>query len=240
MQVAALVPNGRGGLYPGRIAIEGGRVSGVQLHRDTGSPEVDLDLRPHVALPGFMDLQINGAFGHDITSAPESMWPIGSQLPRNGVTAFLPTVITSPARQRQGAYRAMAARPAGYAGAVPLGLHVEGPALLPNRAGGSPGWGACRRHSRPGGRARGLSSHRRPRHPRARTAQRGVLHRATRGPRESSSHSGTQEPPRPRRPTRSGRARPRSPTSSTGWPRCTTGSLVPWALPCCIPPPASR
>lgn len=138
MQVAALVPNGRGGLYPGRIAIEGGRVSRVQLHRDTGSPEVDLDLRPHVALPGFMDLQINGAFGHDITSAPESMWPIGSQLPRHGVTAFLPTVITSPARQRQGAYRAMAARPVGYAGAVPLGLHVEGPALLPNRAGVHP------------------------------------------------------------------------------------------------------
>ena len=138
MQVAALVPNGRGGLYPGRIAIEAGRVSAVQFHRDAGSPEVDLDLRPHIALPGFIDLQINGAFGHDITSAPESMWTIGALLPRHGVTAFLPTVITSPARQRQAAYRAMAAEPAGYAGAAPLGLHVEGPALLPNRAGVHP------------------------------------------------------------------------------------------------------
>lgn len=139
MQVAALVPNGRGGLYPGRIAIEAGRVSAIRSStRSASSPAADLDLRHHIALPGFIDLQINGAFGHDITSAPESMWPIGAQLPRHGVTAFLPTVITSPARQRQGAYRAMAARPAGYAGAVPLGLHVEGPALLPNRAGVHP------------------------------------------------------------------------------------------------------
>ena len=80
--------------------------------------------------PGFIDLQCNGAFGHDFTTNPATIWPVAAELPRYGVTAFLPTIITAPletttqARQilRQGP-------PAGWQGALPLGLHVEGPFL---------------------------------------------------------------------------------------------------------------
>src|SRR5260221_14392030 len=46
--------------------------------------------------PGFIDLQLNGAFGQDFTAAPQTIWEVGSKLPRYGVTAFLPTIITSP------------------------------------------------------------------------------------------------------------------------------------------------
>src|SRR5436305_9742858 len=46
--------------------------------------------------PGFIDLQINGAFGSDFTADPTTIWRVGEQLPKYGVTAFLPTVITSP------------------------------------------------------------------------------------------------------------------------------------------------
>ena len=46
--------------------------------------------------PGFIDLQFNGGFGHDFTDDPASIWHVAAQLPQYGVTAFLPTVITSP------------------------------------------------------------------------------------------------------------------------------------------------
>ena len=44
--------------------------------------------------PGFLDLQVNGGFGLDFTADPATIWDVAAQLPRYGVTAFLPTVIT--------------------------------------------------------------------------------------------------------------------------------------------------
>ncbi len=134
-----MVPNGRGGLYRGCITIAAGRIADVAPHRGgLASADEDLDLGSHVALPGFIDLQVNGAFGHDITTDPSTMWPIGERLLAHGVTAFLPTVITSPVKQRRAAYDAIRAHPPGYAGASPLGLHIEGPALSPDCAGTHP------------------------------------------------------------------------------------------------------
>ncbi len=134
-----MVPNGRGGLYRGCITVAAGRIADMAPHRDDDAiADEDLDFGSHVALPGFIDLQVNGAFGHDITTDPSTMWPIGERLLAHGVTAFLPTVITSPVQQRRAAYNAIRARPPGYAGASPLGLHIEGPALSPSRAGAHP------------------------------------------------------------------------------------------------------
>ena len=138
MRILVLLPNGRGRVYRGLITLEAGRIVGVETCGPGHASEADLDLLPHIALPGFIDLQLNGAFGHDITSRPETLWTIGEKLPRHGVTAFLPTVITSDAHRRQAAYAAIRARPDGYAGATPLGLHIEGPALSPSRAGAHP------------------------------------------------------------------------------------------------------
>jgi len=139
VQIVAMMPNGRGGLCRARITITNDRINEVVAFpagRDVDHE--DIDLSPHVVLPGFIDLQLNGAFGHDITAEPEKLWTIGAQLPRLGITAFLPTVITSEAHQRQAAYAAIQARPDGYKGAVPLGLHIEGPALSAARAGTHP------------------------------------------------------------------------------------------------------
>ncbi len=139
MRVIAMVPNGRGGLYRGCITIASGRIADVTLHQGDGAvADEDLDLLPHVALPGFIDMQVNGAFGHDITADASTMWPIGERLLGHGVTAFLPTVITSTPQHRHAAYDAIRTRPARYAGASPLGLHIEGPALSRLRAGAHP------------------------------------------------------------------------------------------------------
>ena len=139
MRVIAMLPNARGGLYRGCITIASGRIVEVSPHRGESDPgRGDLDFGLHVALPGFIDLQVNGAFGHDITTAPETIWAIGVRLLQHGVTAFLPTVITCPAQSRRAAYDAVRSPPARYAGAAVLGLHIEGPALSADRSGAHP------------------------------------------------------------------------------------------------------
>jgi N-acetylglucosamine-6-phosphate deacetylase len=86
--------------------------------------------------PGFIDMQLNGGFGHDFTAAPESIWAVAERLPTSGVTAFLPTIITAPLAQvRRGQAALAGGAPAGWRGAQPLGLHCEGPFLNPARKG---------------------------------------------------------------------------------------------------------
>jgi N-acetylglucosamine-6-phosphate deacetylase len=87
------------------------------------------------AVPGFIELQLNGAFGHDFTSDPASMWVVGGQLARHGITAFLPTIVTSERGSVDAALEAFSRPDSASTGAVPLGLHVEGPFISPARAG---------------------------------------------------------------------------------------------------------
>jgi N-acetylglucosamine-6-phosphate deacetylase len=97
-----------------------------------------LDAGGLTVAPGFVDLQVNGAFGFDITTDPSSMWDVGRLLPRTGVTSFCPTIITSAADTIEAARTAIAERPDDYLGAEPLGLHIEGPHLSPMRRGTHP------------------------------------------------------------------------------------------------------
>lgn len=86
-----------------------------------------------------VDLQVNGAAGHDLTSDPDRLWDVAAALPRYGVVAFLPTVITSDPAVPDRALEVLAAGPpAGWSGATPLGLHLEGPMLAPGRKGAHP------------------------------------------------------------------------------------------------------
>jgi N-acetylglucosamine-6-phosphate deacetylase len=95
-----------------------------------------LDARGRLLAPGLIDLQLNGAFGLDFTAAPETIWEVGARLPCYGVTAFLPTIITSPLATVAAAQRVLqAGPPAGYTGAAALGLHLEGPFLNPAKRG---------------------------------------------------------------------------------------------------------
>ena len=83
-----------------------------------------------------IDLQVNGAGGHDLTEAPERLWDVAAALPRFGVTAFLPTLVSPSWAIVDRAQAALAGGPPpGFDGASPLGWHVEGPFLNPARAG---------------------------------------------------------------------------------------------------------
>jgi N-acetylglucosamine-6-phosphate deacetylase len=89
-----------------------------------------------VTSAGYLDLQVNGAAGHDLTEDPESVWAVGEALVKYGVSAFLPTLVSPSWVVVDRARQALAAGPpAGYGGADVLGWHVEGPFLSPARAG---------------------------------------------------------------------------------------------------------
>ena len=128
------------------------RGPGAVLHEDGRIVEV-LDGRPadaadHLALPagilgpGLIDLQVNGGFGVDVSSADEAGWKtIAAALPSTGVTAYQPTFTTAPIEMLvAGLDRAVAARQRLAVGpyARLLGVHLEGPFLSPARPGVHP------------------------------------------------------------------------------------------------------
>jgi N-acetylglucosamine-6-phosphate deacetylase len=85
---------------------------------------------------GFVDLQVNGIGAVDVAAADAESWPtLDARLVASGVTAWCPTLVTSPLD----AYAAPLGRIAAAArrpGPVPavLGAHLEGPFI-----GGAPG-----------------------------------------------------------------------------------------------------
>lgn len=120
------------------VEVANGAISAVQrrsAERLASTTEL-LEATSLLVAPGLIDLQINGAFGHDFTGNPESIWEVGAMLPRSGVTSFLPTIVSSPPDVAMRALEVLAAGPPkGYVGATPLGLHFEGPMLAPSRRG---------------------------------------------------------------------------------------------------------
>ena len=81
-------------------------------------------------LPGFVDLQVNGAFGVDVASESSRLPELSRALLSTGTTSYLPTVISSPEGIYEEALPAIGAAQtlAGSSrGAEVLGVHLEGP-----------------------------------------------------------------------------------------------------------------
>lgn len=119
---------------PADVGIVGGRI--VSIGPGASERATVIDVAGAVVAPGFVDMQINGGFGHDFTRNPQSIWTVGEGLRRHGTTAFLPTLVSTDLDQIERAQRVVTAGPpAGYRGASVWGLHVEGPFLAPTRCG---------------------------------------------------------------------------------------------------------
>ena len=132
-----LLTDGRA-IRNGAIVVEDGKI--LAAGPSTGLPipasAERLDAEGAYITPGFFDLQLNGGFGHDFTQNPGTIWEVAAQLPQYGVTAFLPTIITSPLENFEAAIEVMrAGPPPGFRGALPMGLHFEGPFLNPQKKG---------------------------------------------------------------------------------------------------------
>jgi N-acetylglucosamine-6-phosphate deacetylase len=121
---AALV---HGELVAGDVEVEGGTIVEVGL---AGG------VRGRVAVPGFVDLQVNGFGGVDfLAAATEDYAPAGEALLLTGVTAYQPTFITAA---ESTIVEALHALPSIGSRPKILGAHLEGPFLSPERLGTHP------------------------------------------------------------------------------------------------------
>ena len=117
----------RGELVPGDVEVEDGVIVEVGLPTTASGC---------IAVPGFVDLQVNGFAGVDFLSASTADYDrAGSALLEGGVTAYQPTFITAPESAMLDALRAM---PANGSSPRVVGAHVEGPFLSAERLGTHP------------------------------------------------------------------------------------------------------
>jgi N-acetylmuramic acid 6-phosphate etherase/N-acetylglucosamine-6-phosphate deacetylase len=127
--VGAALVDGR--LVPGDVAVDGAVLAAVGLPgQGTG-----------LAIPGLVDLQVNGYAGIDAAHAgPEEMGAMAAALARHGVLAFQPTLISGEPAATAAAVGqiAVAAERAAPGTATVLGVHLEGPFLAPGRSGAHP------------------------------------------------------------------------------------------------------
>jgi N-acetylglucosamine-6-phosphate deacetylase len=126
LEVEAALVDGK--LVPGDVEVADGVVTAVEL--------AGAGVRGRIAVPGFVDLQVNGFAGVDLMQADRAGYArVGAALLETGTTAYQPTLVTAPEDALVAALREV---PVGQAGPRIVGAHLEGPFLSPHRMGVHP------------------------------------------------------------------------------------------------------
>jgi len=114
------------------VLVDGDTIAWVGRGRPPERPDDEVIAEPgELIAPGFIDLQVNGYAGHDAGTGADAIAKISEALPATGVTAFLPTLISSPVEAGAEFIAAVGAA-AESTGARVLGAHVEGPFINPS------------------------------------------------------------------------------------------------------------
>lgn len=117
------------------IVIEDRRVQAVSTRRQAELPASSqrFDFPEMIAAPGFIDIHIHGNAGHDVMEAgDDALAALQNAMAKHGVTSYLPTTVSAPEgrilRALENLAQAIARKDnANQNGAVPLGIHLEGP-----------------------------------------------------------------------------------------------------------------
>lgn len=118
----------------GTVLLEGGTI--VDVSRGYLGADETHDVKDRFLTPGFVDLQVNGAFGVDVIEQPGRLNELSAKLLSTGVTSYLPTLISLPPTRYPALLPEISLDT--EEGAEPLGLHLEGPFLNPAKKGAHP------------------------------------------------------------------------------------------------------
>jgi N-acetylglucosamine-6-phosphate deacetylase len=110
-----------------------GRITSIDLVEPAAAAGDAAQLLRGTLLPGFVDLQVNGAGGRSVDEAtPAALDTVAEAVLAGSACAFLPTLITAPWDQLLEQVDAVSQWIGNWngRGAEPLGLHLEGPFLV--------------------------------------------------------------------------------------------------------------
>ena len=130
-----------GPISPGWLLVDGSRIERLGQGQPPAvlqGPSIQaIDCQDGFLMPGFIDLHVHGALGHEVMDAnPEGLRAMARFYAAHGVTGFLATTWTAS----QAAIREVLKNLEPLTGAIPggaslLGIHLEGPYLNPARCG---------------------------------------------------------------------------------------------------------
>lgn len=127
-----------GGLRPAEILIEGRRIAAVGEGLPAEGAEI-FDASGMTVGPGFIDVHVHGGGGHSFFTEDASRIEAYCEwAPKNGVTSFLISTVGRDAPATSAIFRALNPVIGREGGAEPLGFHLEGPFINPQRKGAFP------------------------------------------------------------------------------------------------------
>lgn len=133
--VAAALWSSSGVMADPLIVVEDGRVVAIHSRREREIPSTArvVDYSACMLAPAFLDIHIHGCAGQDVMQADASgMAAISRFLGVRGTGGFLATTVTAPLEATLRSLERMAAMmrsEQAWLGAVPCGIHLEGPFL---------------------------------------------------------------------------------------------------------------
>jgi N-acetylglucosamine-6-phosphate deacetylase len=135
MNISGLIVRPDGATVSGRVSFAAS-IEGIEARSSAGSDFI---------LPGFIDVQVNGAHGINVpTASTDEIAALAKHLAREGTTGFLPTAVTAPLGEIEQTHSRVAeamkltADVERVARAQILGMHLEGPFICAARLGAHP------------------------------------------------------------------------------------------------------
>ncbi len=122
------------------VVIERGMIVALEPEGVQPGPNDEvIDARDLWVIPGMIDIHVHGVDGADTMDATsEALQRMARFLAQHGVTAFLPTTISSSRRSILEAIQVVQQHSPEGTGAQCLGIHLEGPYLNPKYSGAQP------------------------------------------------------------------------------------------------------